>query len=162
MKTRLTLAGAGAAAVFGLGAGPGSADPMRPLAAPAAAASAAPVVPVAPPGSREPQPIQTDRLVAIRRDADGRYQALIGERWLRLGDKVGGRAGNATVRALDATSVTLVQGRQQLVLHVLPPLLVSPTDPAGRPQAAGAPRTAALRDGMVAPPAPTSSTRAAP
>lgn len=107
------------------------ADPMRPLFNPAAAASsptAAANTWVSPPTARagHAQPvIQTDRLVAIRRNGDGRAEALIGEHWVA----VGGKAGNATVSRVDATSVTLTLGRQQQVLHVLPQLVATVEPP---------------------------------
>lgn len=121
------------------------ADPMRPLTPPPTAVAAAPMAswqttrPVAPAaaGASVTPTIQADRLVAIRRDSDGRWRALLGERWV----SVGAKAGTATVRTIDHNSVTLAEGRAQLVLHLLPPLVASrDLDAASAAASAATPR----------------------
>lgn len=102
------------------------ADPMRPLIPPANAASAAtaPAALAGSPPDRQARPREgdaprdTDRLVAIRQDSSQRWQALMGERWFKVGD----RLDNYTVGAIDANSVQLADGRQRRTLHLLPPL----------------------------------------
>ena len=102
------------------------ADPMRPLIPPAttggAAAAAAPVF-GSPPDrqarAREGDaPREPDRLVAIRQDSGQRWQALMGERWVQVGDRVD----RYTVGAIDSNSVRLADGPQRRTLHLLPPL----------------------------------------
>jgi hypothetical protein len=101
------------------------ADPMRPLIPPANAGNATNAA-SAPATSAERQgkareseaPRELDRLVAIRQDSGQRWQALVGERWLKVGD----RYDNYTVGAIDANSVQLADGRQRRTLHLLPPL----------------------------------------
>jgi hypothetical protein len=102
------------------------ADPMRPLLPPANAASArvAPGPVAGSPADRQDKareadaPRELDRLVAIRQDSGQRWQALLGERWVQVGD----RLDNYTVGAIDANSVLLADGRQRRTLHLLPPL----------------------------------------
>ena len=86
MKT-VTALQAGLATALVLAAIAAAADPMRPLAQPvkagagsdaATATRATPAVPA------------IGRLVAIREDSRGQRQALIGERWLSVGDCTGG------------------------------------------------------------------------
>jgi hypothetical protein len=98
------------------------ADPMRPLILPAAASSASSSSAAADramqarqaPAVREPE-----RLVAIRQDGSNRWQALFGERWVRVGDKLE----RYTVGAIDANTVQLSEGRQKRILNLLPPLM---------------------------------------
>jgi hypothetical protein len=102
------------------------ADPMRPLIPPPNVASApAATVPAA--GSPADKlakanaadaPHELDRLVAIRQDSGQRWQALMGERWVQVGD----RLDPYTVSAIDANTVQLADGRQRRTLHLLPPL----------------------------------------
>ncbi len=102
------------------------ADPMRPLIPPANAASvpASPAVVAGSPPERRAKaresdaPRELDRLVAIRQDSGQRWQALMGERWVQVGD----RLDPYTVSAIDANSVQLAEGRQRRTLHLLPPL----------------------------------------
>lgn len=131
---------------------------MKPLAAPAAgsAASAAAATTAATsfaaaPSSAAPA-LTADRLVAIRRNSDGRLQALIGEQWIGLGERVGGRAGNATLKALDDSSATLALGRQQLVLRVLPPLVASREEAPATERRRGATPVASAERGRPSPP----------
>lgn len=138
------------------------ADPMRPLPPPAGAASSpsaasTAAVPAAtrreaaaPAPAREP-----GRLVAIREDSRGQRQALIGERWAGVGDRLDG---GATVRSIDINSVELVDGKALTVLHLLPPLVASGT-PAettvtagnGGPLPARAPRAPLRRSAAPTP-----------
>lgn len=147
--------------VLGQLSAPARADPMRPLVSAAAAASAntnvaapAALATAGPRAAQAPAEIRTERLVAIRRNADGRAEALIGEHWVG----VGGKAGNATVSRVDASSVTLKLGRQQQVLHVLPQLVatVEPAAPATATATAATAttprRTAATRTAALMPP----------
>jgi hypothetical protein len=106
------------------------ADPMRPLIPPANSASAS--APAAGPSGGLPDrsarpregdaPRDAERLIAIRQDSGPdstkRWQALLGDRWLKVGD----RYDNFTVGAIDANSVQLADGRQRRTLHLLPPL----------------------------------------
>lgn len=129
---------AAAALVHSLGGGllaPAHADPMRPLTA----ASAKPAPQVDTPGTSASAPVNAEAdpaptaptwppLLALRRDAQGRQQALIGEQWLGVGDRVGEPARGAgappavTVAAIHDNSVQLQQGRKRYTLHLLPPL----------------------------------------
>jgi len=63
-----------------------------------------------------------DRLVALRRDSQGRWQALFGERWVAPGDRIDGLA----VSAIDGNSVQMGNGLSRRVLHLLP-VLQAPT-----------------------------------
>jgi hypothetical protein len=138
------------------------ADPMRPLIppAPAATAAAAPtLVPGSPPDrqgkAREADaPRELDRLVAIRQDSGQRWQALMGERWVRVGD----RLDPYTVSAIDANSVQLADGRHRRTLHLLPPL--SRPGPQGLPLASGPPAPGASTDVAQAGPAALTPYRA--
>ena len=102
------------------------ADPMRPLIPPAPASGAPPAPAVVqasggdrPARSREADPLKdSDRLVAIRQDQASRWQALFGERWLSVGDKLEGY----TVAGIESNTVQLSEGRQRRTLHLLPPL----------------------------------------
>jgi hypothetical protein len=102
------------------------ADPMRPLGSPPAASANAPKPVVAQGDGSElrSRSLETEavkagqRLIAIRQDSSSRWQALVGERWLRVGDKLDGY----TVAAIDANAVQLSEGRQRKTLHLLPPL----------------------------------------
>jgi hypothetical protein len=102
------------------------ADPMRPLSPPPASSANAPKPVVAQADGSEPRTQGRDteafkpgeRLIAIRQDSSSRWQALVGERWLRVGDKLDGY----TVAAIDANAVQLSEGRQRKTLHLLPPL----------------------------------------
>ena len=93
-------------------------DPMRPppQARPLAPGDAA---------SASPQVREMDRLVAIRQDGAGRWQALFGERWLA----VGARLDKFTVASIEANTVALSEGRNRRVLTLLP--LFKPTDTKG-------------------------------
>jgi hypothetical protein len=119
------------------------ADPMRPLIPPASApAPAAAVLSGSPPDrSARPRdgdsPLEGERLIAIRLDSNQRWLALLGERWLKVGD----RYDHYTVGAIDANSVQLADGRQRRTLHLLPPLWrPGPNNPAvsSSPHAPGA------------------------
>ena len=115
------------------------ADPMRPLILPAitagtASTASAPAVTVQsggpPDRSTRPRdgeaPRDPERLIAIRQDSGQHWQALLGDRWLKVGD----RHDRYTVGAIDANSVQLADGRQRRTLHLLPPLWrPGPPDP---------------------------------
>jgi hypothetical protein len=111
------------------------ADPMRPLILPAAASSASSSSTAAldrasqqarqTPAVREPE-----RLVAIRQDGASRWQALFGERWVGVGDKLE----RYTVGAIDANTVQLTEGRQKRTLNLLPPLMRPGPAVAAAPQ----------------------------
>jgi hypothetical protein len=101
------------------------ADPMRPLipppntaSAPAAAVQAGATADRASRPREGDAPRDAERLIAIRQDSGQRWQALLGDRWLKVGD----RYENFTVGAIDANSVQLADGRQRRTLHLLPPL----------------------------------------
>lgn len=104
------------------------ADPMRPLVLPgkAPAAASAPAVPAAQ-AAETPRPL--GRLVAIRQDSQGRMQALIGERWLGVGDTIE----HAAVTAIAPNQVELKIGKTRSTLHLLPPLQASGDTGAGQP-----------------------------
>jgi hypothetical protein len=106
---------------LGLGAiGAVGADPMRPLQTPGKAA-AAPSAPAAVVVRSPDAPRPLGRLVAIRRDSQGRMQALIGERWVGVGDTLD----QATVTAIETNQVDLRIGKTRSSLHLLPPLQAS-------------------------------------
>lgn len=168
---RVVLALFAVVAVLAALTAPAAADPMRPLPSASAPLGAAP----ANAGfnltqTGVPSELRADRLIAIRRDADGHRQALIGERWVAVGERVGGAAGAATLQALDDNRATLALGRQRLVLHLLPPLLASrgpaegsadaapshPSPDATKPRR-GAMPVAALQRGRPSPPTRTPS-----
>ncbi len=96
---------------------PAGADPMRPLAVPAKAATAASA-----PAPATVRPVDTprplERLVAIRQDSQGRMQALIGERWVGVGDTLGA----VSVMAIGNNQVDLKTGKVRSTVHLLPPL----------------------------------------
>ena len=99
-----------------------AADPMRPLTAtrenPAGARAEEVADRHAAPPQLQANPRDIDRLVAIRQDSAGLRKALFGERWVRTGDKLE----RATVVAIDAKSVQLVEGGEKRTLHLLLPL----------------------------------------
>jgi hypothetical protein len=157
-STPLRLVARFAFAALALHAAAAQADPMRPLptaaaATPGATAPNLAAVPVA------GQPaLASDRLVAIRRNSDGRLQALIGEQWVAVGERVGGRAGNATLRALSETGATLALGRQQLVLQLLPQLVLSRDEAPAAERRSGATPLASLQRSRPSPPSRSTST----
>lgn len=118
-----------ALACLGLAGGPAAADPMRPLAVPGKQppAGVATTAPAAPRSSDATKP--TGRLIAIRQDSRGQRQALIGERWVAVGDRVD----DHVVAAIGANQVDLVDrtkpagqaGKTRSTLHLLPPLQAS-------------------------------------
>ena len=135
-----------------LGTSPLQADPMRPLTPVAGSAAASAPKASTPRADNSAQPtIQAERLVAIRRDSQGRRQALLGEQWLALGERLRSagsqtaRADAPVVSALTDTSVTLQQGRQQLVLQLLPQLVASTEAAATGTSTATAATTATRR-----------------
>jgi hypothetical protein len=157
-----------AALMLGLLA-PAWADPMRPLLPPPA--PSAPAATAAAPAQARAHPATAwPALLALRQDSDGRHQALFGDRWLAVGDRLdspaagvatGGEAATV-VTAIDGHSVQLRQGRQRHTLHLLPPLrysVVAASSPAASPRTAAA-RTAP-RAGPPAP-APVSVSPSAP
>ncbi len=73
-------------------------------------------------------------LIAIRRDSTNRWQALIGERWLGVGDALDG----AAISAIDANTVRLGRGANSRLLYLLPPLEAAAT-PAPSPAGSGRP-----------------------
>ena len=80
------------------------------------------------------------RLIAIRQDSRGTRQALIGERWVAVGDKLEGTP-RILVSAIDANTVTLLadngKGRvpTPTQLHLLPLLQASTTETLALPAA---------------------------
>jgi hypothetical protein len=108
---------------------PAPADPMKPLTAvlltsptPAADSGA-----TAPASSPEPA-----RLSATRTVAAGQWEALLGTRWLRRGDRLDG----AQVIEIDANRVLLLRDGRRETLYLLPPLM--PARPAVPPAAQAA------------------------
>lgn len=108
------------------------ADPMRPLTsaaeAPAAASASAGTVgrsPAAPDSPRQTGPAET--LWAVRQDSQGDWSALLGERWL----KVGQRVEQGLVSQINQHGVQLRRGPQLVTLNLLPTLQTSP--PALKP-----------------------------
>jgi hypothetical protein len=99
-------------------------------------------------------PRELDRLVAIRQDSGQRWQALMGERWVQVGD----RLDPYTVSAIDANTVQLADGRQRRTLHLLPPL--SRPGSQGAPLASSPPAPGGSTDVAQAGPAALSSHRA--
>jgi hypothetical protein len=100
------------------------ADPMRPLAVPGKPGASSPTAePLAPRPAGNARP--PDRLVAIRQDSRGQRQALIGERWVAVGDKLDG----TTVAAIGPNQVDLKSGKSRSTLHLLPPLQASGDPP---------------------------------
>ncbi len=138
------------------------ADPMRPLIPPPAASAASPGSPgaagastamaglAAPPRTAEKE---TPRLVAIRQDSEQRWQALFGERWLKVGDRLDG----ATVAHIEGNLVQLAEGRQRRTLHLLPPLWRP-----GPPGSPGSPGSPADPTRAQSPGAPTELAQASP
>ena len=114
-----------------LACGLSNADPMRPLAAsmPASAGASSPLA-AAVPRAAGPAVPTIGRLIAIRQDSRGTRQALIGERWVAVGDKLEG-APRTLVSAIDANTVTLHsdngknRASMPTQLHLLPPLQAS-------------------------------------
>lgn len=106
---------------------PACADPMRPLAVPGKApvAASAPT-PAASRVSDAPRPLE--RLIAIRQDSQGRMQALIGERWVGVGDTLGA----VSVMAIGNNQVDLKTGKVRSTVHLLPPLQASAETTADR------------------------------
>ena len=147
--------------------GTAQADPMRPLVPPAKApaAASAPVVRAAQPADT-PRPL--GRLVAIRQDSQGRMQALIGERWVGVGDTLE----HAAVTAIAPNQVDLKIGKARSTLHLLPPLQASSEAGAGQPperavlalhdRAAIATATTATTTTTATPAAPATTTATAP
>ncbi len=101
-----------------------AADPMRPLAVPGKAAASSPAI--TPPMTRSADGARPlGRLVAIRQDSRGQRQALIGERWVAVGDKLD----DTTVAAIGPNQVDLKSGKNRSTLHLLPPLQASGDPP---------------------------------
>lgn len=134
----------GSLALVAAAAAPAAQDPMRPLTPPAAAAPSAPGGPDPrlttgrPPGSTAPARPPA-RVAAVRQDTQQQWTALVGERWMRVGDKL---PGGQTVVAIGLHGVDLQDAatRRRQVLHLLPPL--APAEPA-EPASAAAQDTAA-------------------
>ena len=115
-----------------------AADPMRPLQGgntPSPAALPPPGVardllsPRAPPGTA-PAPTARDELRAVRVDSQGRKQALLGERWLAVGERWQGQ----TVVAIEGMRVDLAQAaaaQRVRSLYLLPQLqaTLEPSEP---------------------------------
>lgn len=130
------------------------ADPMRPLTAardnPAPARAEEVADRSAAPPAPQAAPRDIDRLVAIRQDSAGMRKALFGERWVRTGDKLE----RATVVAIDANSVQLLEGGEKRTLHLLLSLARPGTELANASQ-----RPAAPRDPISDAPAPAVAQR---
>ena len=157
-STLLRLLAPPAFATVTLLAADAQADPMRPLAAPAAAAAGVSAPNLAATAVSAQPALVSDRLVAIRRNSDGRLQALIGEQWVGAGERVGGRAGNAMLRSLSETSATLALGGRQLVLQLLPLLVPSGDEAPAAERRPGATAVASLRRGRPTPPSRSTPT----
>ena len=103
--------------------GPAQSDPMRPFILPAAASAASSAS--APPLARAPGEPASARpagdLLAIRIDSQGRHQALIGERWVAVGERIE----HSTVSAMDASTVEFTRGKVRATVHLLTPLVAS-------------------------------------
>ena len=108
---------------------PAHSDPMRPFVLPTAATAAS-----APPLARAPGEPANARpageLLAIRIDSQGRHQALIGERWVAVGERIE----HSTVSAMDASTVEFTRGKVRATVHLLAPLVAS-ADGANTPLA---------------------------
>jgi hypothetical protein len=116
--------------------GAASADPMRPFAPVAAASAASAAISTAPTihSTRAAGTAEATRppLLAIRVDADGRRQALIGDQWFSAGARV-----NEQLRVLniDGNRVDIQHGKARSSLHLLPPLVASTPTPLTLPRA---------------------------
>ncbi len=118
---RLALAGATMVSAW-----PVAGDPMRPLT-PSSPGFASTLVdrpggPV-PPAGRQADPPISDAAPSValrgtRRGHDGRWQALVGDRWVAAGD----RLGEARVTAVDADRLQLAVAGTVRTLHLLPQL----------------------------------------
>ncbi len=73
-------------------------------------------------------------LVAIRQDTQGRWQALFGERWLAVGE----RLGTHTVAAIGPNTVDLLQGKARSSVSLLPSFAPMPLAANERPNQASA------------------------
>lgn len=134
-----------AAAVATLAGVCASADPMRPLVPPPAASGGGPGAPVAATGTAAPA--AWPALTAVRQDPQGRWQALLADRWVGVGERVDG----ATVTAIAGTRIDLTRGGRHASLHLVPPLLPPIVSVAAGPNAdAATPRRA--RDARSATP----------
>ena len=113
---------------------PAAADPMRPLVLPPAANAAAsgpaptptptagqPAPATAAPGAAAATPA-TPVLSAIRQDSAGRWQALFGERWLAVGDRLEGQV----LTGIDGNTVRVGRGAGERTLQLLPVLQATP------------------------------------
>jgi hypothetical protein len=112
-------------AALGLGSAclPAVADPMKPLTAPpstAQPASAEAGASIPADGAAAP------RLSATRSDASGRWEALLGTRWLKRGDAIDG----ARVLEVDANRVLLLRDGRRETLFLLPTLQRAPAVPS--------------------------------
>lgn len=101
------------------------ADPMRPLNPPSPpnALLYSSSVNMPNPSKGSPAAPATSGLVATRRVADGPWQALVGERWLKAGDRMDG----AVVQQVGADRVVLLRSGQRETLQWLPVLEPSPS-----------------------------------
>lgn len=131
--------------VLGVAAGSMSAptaraDPMRPLSGAPATAEA----PLATPEARGAVAAPA-RLSATRRAEGGPWEALVGTRWLRRGDRFEG----ALVEEIDANQLVWLRGGQRETLYLLTPLVHTPAaralalSPAAPPAVAAAAAPAA-------------------
>ncbi len=131
----LTVACIAAAVAFGV-ALPSTAaaaelrDPMRPPAVMRASLSGGDAG--SPLAGKKPTPRELDRLVAIRNDEGRGWQALLGERWLAVGDRID----RYTVSDIAANTVQLAEGRNRRTLTLLPPLKRGATPAVAEPAGA--------------------------
>ena len=111
-----------------------TADPMRPLPGGAAATEAhAGGDAMNPALATAPAP--ATGLLGTRRDSSGRWEALVGERWIGAGE----RLGDARVREVAADRIVLLRGSALESVYLIPPLTPqasAPTHKNRRPVAA--------------------------
>jgi hypothetical protein len=103
-------------------------------------------------------------LVAIREDSEGRRQALIGEAWLKPGDRFTDALGPGTLAFIGPQHVETLRGRERTRTDLLPPLQPAPQ---GAPTSAERNLTKPSRASALATPgaqrqAPTSPPTATP
>ena len=119
---------------------PAGADPMRPLLAAAGPAGAASAAGSAALQSGASSPA-VRKLLAIRQDNSGERSALLGDRWLRSGDRYAAPQGEVLVVAVGSNHIELEQDKVRSTHHLLVPLLPPqwPTLPAAKPAPPPAP-----------------------
>ncbi len=116
---------------------------MRPLVAPLAAAALAGTAASTNAATGEGQAAPSGsatvrRLLAIRQASNGERSALLGDRWLRVGDRYTAPEGDTEVTAIGVHHIELLQGKLRSTYQLLAPLLppqwpVLPAASAGSP-----------------------------